>query len=123
MGLTSTVRVQRTKRGHETGTREKSRYDGETQPAYIELQAPAVDQTRRGDDEEEGHEAAVESVLRYSLAPSFFDLLRHCHVGEAAARDGAQQEARSRGDVEQARHERGREVEAGVDQVSRSGQK
>lgn len=78
--FTGAIGIQRTERRHQSGTGEKGSHDGQTQPPDVVLQAPAVDELGSGYDEEEGDEAAVESVLGYALASSLSDLFGHGHV-------------------------------------------
>jgi len=73
------------------------------------------------DDEEEGDETAVESILWDTFASSLHYLFGHGHVGEATASDGTEEETGAWSDVEEAGDEWRCKIEAWVDKVSRGG--
>lgn len=65
------------------------------------MQTPAVYQGGDGDHGEHGDQPAVQTVLRETHPAAALDPSDHGHVGELTADGGAEEEADSRGDVEE----------------------
>lgn len=95
----------------------KERDDDDRDPAHVLVHAPAVDEHARGDHAAEEGQRRPQAVLGHPRLLLGDVLLDHV-VGVAAAEEGAEQVARPRGQVEEAGLHRGREVEAGVQDVA-----
>jgi hypothetical protein len=115
--LTSCIRIQPVKGPHQADTDPERHDNGQSQAAELAVQAPSVKHDRYGKHGQKVAESTVEPVLWQPDPASLRNVPLDGHVRGPTAHEAADDEARGRGDVDEAADQRRREAEPGVDDV------